>query len=124
MQIAEDVPITFTSSCLKEGKIFFLRDPPWPVQTSKCGREVQEMKETSWMRRGACRSYPPDTFFPSDGVGVERAKAICSGCPVADSCLNYALENRIDHGVWGGVSERGRQRLLRQKRRAAVSSGK
>jgi WhiB family redox-sensing transcriptional regulator len=42
---------------------------------------------------------PPATFFPSDGVGVEVARAICATCPVRGECLEYALAHRIDHGV-------------------------
>ena len=33
---------------------------------------------TAWMQSGNCRNYPPDTFFPSDGVGVDRARKICN----------------------------------------------
>jgi WhiB family redox-sensing transcriptional regulator len=76
------------------------------------------MDEMAWMHHGACRNFDPEVFFPSDGVGVERAKAICKDCTVAYYCLEYALENRIDHGVWGGASERQRQRLLRERRKA------
>lgn len=71
---------------------------------------------TAWMADGNCRNYPPATFFPSDGVGVERARAICKGCPVAVQCLEYALEERIEHGVWGGCSERERRRILKRRR--------
>src|SRR5918998_1837507 len=42
---------------------------------------------TAWMAAGNCRLYPPATFFPSDGVGVEKARKICNGCPVASPCL-------------------------------------
>jgi WhiB family redox-sensing transcriptional regulator len=49
-------------------------------------------------------------------VGVEVAKRICSDCPVQVRCLEYALENRIDHGVWGGTSERQRRRILKARR--------
>jgi WhiB family redox-sensing transcriptional regulator len=63
--------------------------------------------------------YPPETFFPSDGVGVEKARKICNACPVADQCLEHALDNRIEHGVWGGASERQRRRILKQRRQAA-----
>jgi WhiB family transcriptional regulator, redox-sensing transcriptional regulator len=69
-----------------------------------------------WMAEGLCRNYPPAAFFPSDGVGVDRARKICGGCAVADACLEYALDNRIDHGVWGGTSERERRRILKRRR--------
>lgn len=72
--------------------------------------------ENEWMQVGLCKSVPPSTFFPSDGVGVEQARKICAECPVKAPCLEYALFNRIDHGVWGGTSERERRRILRQRR--------
>jgi len=71
--------------------------------------------ETTWMARGNCAEQSPSLFFPSDGVGVEVAKKVCADCPVKELCLEYALENRIDHGVWGGTSERERRRILRSR---------
>lgn len=71
---------------------------------------------TAWMADGKCRSYPPAVFFPSDGVGVDRARKICKDCPVAETCLEYALEQRIEHGVWGGCSERERRRILKRRK--------
>ena len=70
--------------------------------------------DTEWMARGSCADESPSLFFPSDGVGVEVARRICATCPVTDECLEHALVNRIDHGVWGGASERQRRvrRLL------------
>jgi WhiB family redox-sensing transcriptional regulator len=73
-----------------------------------------------WMLEAKCRGAAPGEFFPSDGSGVERAMRVCQGCPVRDECLEYALEHRIEHGVWGGASERERRRIL--KRRAATVS--
>lgn len=72
--------------------------------------------DTEWMSEGNCRNEPPARFFPSDGVGVEAARQLCATCPVKSPCLEYALRNRIDHGVWGGASERERRRILRQRR--------
>jgi WhiB family redox-sensing transcriptional regulator len=72
--------------------------------------------DNDWMATGSCREEPPATFFPNDGVGVEVAKRICSECHVQERCLEYALENRIDHGVWGGTSERQRRRILKARR--------
>jgi len=72
--------------------------------------------DTEWMAQGNCRHALPTRFFPSDGVGVEAAKKICATCPVSAMCLEYALTQRIDHGVWGGTSERQRRRILRARR--------
>jgi WhiB family redox-sensing transcriptional regulator len=78
--------------------------------------------DTEWMAQGNCRDEPPSRFFPSDGVGVEVARQLCATCPVKAPCLEYALRNRIDHGVWGGTSERERRRILRQRRLANPTS--
>lgn len=72
-----------------------------------------------WMHRGLCREEPATRFFPSDGVGVEVARKICAVCPVQAPCLEYALLHRIDHGVWGGASERQRRRILKGRRETA-----
>lgn len=77
--------------------------------------------DTSWMARGNCAEQPPATFFPSDGVGVEAARKVCATCPVKEPCLEYALEQRIDHGVWGGCSERERRRILKRRRELATA---
>ena len=74
--------------------------------------------DESWMHQGLCREEPPTRFFPSDGVGVELARRICAACPVKAPCLEYALLHRIDHGVWGGSSERERRRILKGRRTA------
>jgi hypothetical protein len=37
------------------------------------------------------------------------------GCPVRFECLAEALDNRIEWGVWGGMTERERRLLLRQR---------
>ncbi|HLI74767.1 MAG TPA: WhiB family transcriptional regulator [Acidimicrobiales bacterium] len=77
--------------------------------------------ECEWMARGRCRTMDPAIFFPSDGIGVQAAQRICSDCPVKTPCLEYALVNRVDHGVWGGTSERERRRILRSRRLTSLS---
>jgi len=78
--------------------------------------------DTNWMARGNCRDEAPARFFPSDGVGVDHARRICATCPVQEPCLEYALEQRIDHGVWGGASERERRRILKRRRMEATEA--
>ena len=82
---------------------------------------VEDTSETAWMAEGDCRNHPPAAFFPSDGVGVDRARRICATCKVGSTCLEYALANRIDHGVWGGTSERERRRILKRRRIAVAA---
>ena len=76
---------------------------------------MNSVLETEWMTDGNCAEKPPGLFFPSDGVGVDVARRVCADCPVRERCLEYALTNRIDHGVWGGTSERERRRLLKAR---------
>ena len=76
--------------------------------------------EYAWMFEARCRGIDPAEFFPSDGTGVETAQRVCAACPVRSECLEYALVNRIEHGVWGGASERERRRILRRRRDVAA----
>jgi len=77
---------------------------------------VPDHSEQGWMLQARCRSLSPGECFPSEGVGVDKARKICGQCPVQSECLEYALTYRIDHGVWGGASERERRRILRRRR--------
>ena len=95
--------------------------PPFTRTFTDSWQTAHDM-DTQWMTAGKCHRLPPDTFFPSDGVGVEIARRICADCPVKEPCLEYALENRIDHGVWGGCSERERRRIMRRRRLAAAAA--
>jgi WhiB family redox-sensing transcriptional regulator len=78
--------------------------------------------EYAWMFHARCRGVDPAEFFPSDGTGVEVAQRVCAECSVRVECLEYALLHRIEHGVWGGASERERRRILRRRRDLAPSS--
>ena len=69
-----------------------------------------------WMAQAKCREVAPEMFFPSDGAGVVHAQRVCATCEVAEACLEYALEHQLEHGVWGGKSERERRRLLKARR--------
>ena len=75
-----------------------------------------ELEPTPWAAQAACRGIAePDLFFPERGGNEGRAaKAVCGGCPVRDECLGYAIRWRIDHGIWGGLSARERQRRYRR----------
>ena len=73
----------------------------------------------AWVAASACRNADPDELFVT-GAAQNRAKAVCMGCPVRTECLSDALDNRVEFGVWGGMTERERRALL--KRRPDVES--
>ncbi len=72
-----------------------------------------------WRSHAACRNEDPELFFPR-GEGtpnteqIDEAKAICRACPVLAACRRWALTTGQDHGVWGGLSESERRRVLRR----------
>ncbi len=70
--------------------------------------------DTDWAALAACRTTDPDSLFVQ-GAAQNRAKAICVGCVVRTECLADALDNRVEFGVWGGMTERERRALLRRR---------
>lgn len=78
--------------------------------------------EVDWMEQANCLGARPDFFFPSDLAGVIAAQEICARCVVKQQCLDYALDNKIGHGIWGGASERDRRGILRARREAQVQN--
>jgi WhiB family transcriptional regulator, redox-sensing transcriptional regulator len=69
---------------------------------------------TDWTTRAACKGTDPDELFVQ-GAAQNRAKLICRGCPVRTECLADALDNGIEFGVWGGMTEKERRALLRRR---------
>lgn len=74
----------------------------------------------TWQDRAACRGPQAVVFFPPPSFERKadrqerelRAKAICSECSAREECLEYALDIREPHGVWGGLNESERNELL------------
>ena len=67
-----------------------------------------------WAPAAACRQAQPDELFVR-GAEQNKAKLVCSGCPVRTECLAEALDNQIEWGVWGGMTERERRAVLRKR---------
>jgi WhiB family transcriptional regulator, redox-sensing transcriptional regulator len=77
---------------------------------------------SDWKALAACRNLAPETMFPRDGMGVIRAKEVCSDCPSREPCLDYALDNHITLGIWGGKSVRERRRIHKERPAASPAS--
>ncbi|MGH9224344.1 MAG: WhiB family transcriptional regulator [Acidimicrobiales bacterium] len=84
-----------------------------------------DVGDRSWQIQANCLGVDPDLFFPERGASTREAKAVCRACVVRMDCLEYALVNGEKFGIWGGLSERERRRLRRQRalsRRPAASA--
>ncbi len=80
-----------------------------------------------WRSRAECLNEDPELFFPIGNTGpavaqVAQAKAVCGRCPVQEVCLQWAIANNQDSGVWGGMSEEERRAMKRRAARARRAS--
>ena len=71
-----------------------------------------------------CHTADPDLWFAADPADLERAKALCTSCPIKQHCLQAALDREEPWGVWGGeILEQGaiiaRKRPRGRPRKAA-----
>ena len=76
-------------------------------------RSVQDEDRNDWVSNALCRTGDPDGLFVR-GAAQRKAAAICRHCPVILECGADALDNRVEWGVWGGMTERQRRALLRR----------
>lgn len=83
------------------------------------GGHAIEPADHEWQNFAACLGMDPALFYAGGTAPIEAQEA-CNRCPVRETCLEYALTNRIDHGYWGGCSERQRRRILKQRRQGAA----
>jgi len=75
---------------------------------------VRVTDDVNWTSRGACLQIAPDDLFVQ-GAAQRSARSVCFGCTVKLECLADALDNRVEFGVWGGMTERERRALLRRR---------
>lgn len=78
-------------------------------------------QDLGWVDDAACRDEDPELFFPVSDMGpgsqqAAQAKAVCARCPVRDRCLSYALDNGLDFGIFGGLTQEERREFARRRR--------
>jgi hypothetical protein len=84
--------------------------------------EVGLWQPEPWTERAACVNDNPkepgkpedlnDWHQPANSPRTRFALSVCATCPVRQECLDYAIRNRIDNGIWGGVTEKELRSLL------------
>lgn len=73
------------------------------------------LQELWWQVDANCNDKDADLFFPNRGASTREAKKICSECPVQEHCLEYAIVNAEKFGIWGGLSERERRKIRKER---------
>lgn len=82
---------------------------------------IRDPKER-WQDQGTCSApeHAPhrDLWFSveRDKEAVRNAQLICHDCPVKAECADWALTNRTQYGIWGGLTERQRRTILRKRK--------
>lgn len=80
---------------------------------------VSALDTTRWQTRAACRGEMGEDFYPpvhgerrrERRLREARAKSVCATCPVRGECLDMALSNDEQYGVWGGLNSSERRAL-------------
>lgn len=75
-------------------------DPAYFIQYAKCKKNNVDTK----------------FFFADDPAQTNEAIRYCQDCPVKVPCGQYAMDNNIVHGVWGGLSIRARRKIKHERR--------
>ncbi len=82
------------------------------VKLPKAARDA--LRSMPWAKDAKCKTAEnPDAFFPiaEQESATAYAKGLCALCPVAIACLRWALDNGMDKGIWGGLTEKERREL-------------
>jgi hypothetical protein len=51
-------------------------------------------------------------FFSESPKRIEMAKALCAECPMQQKCLQFAIEEKIEFGIFGGSTPNERKAML------------
>ncbi len=81
--------------------------------------EALAVDDLSWQDYSNCRGADADLFFPERGASTRKAKAICNACQVQGECLEFAIVQSEKFGIWGGLSERERRKIRKERSIAA-----
>ncbi|WP_328596787.1 WhiB family transcriptional regulator [Agromyces humi] len=86
-----------------------------PIKAAPVKRRIRQLPSTTvdgphaWRVDALCAQTDPEMFFPEKGGPTSDPKKVCKSCEVRSECLDYALDNDEDFGVWGGTSPRERR---------------
>ncbi len=97
------------------------------VLSRKFGRQPEELRVVGslvlvanneshgpdWRESALCAQTDPDIFFPEKGDSTRHAREVCAACTVRTPCLQQAIENGEEYGIWGG---KGMKQINRRRK--------
>lgn len=85
------------------------------------------IEREDWVKDAACRGRAikqesSHEFFPTKGehgftAATETALQLCARCPVKEECLDFAVRNGIEYGIFGGLTGRERRNIRKRSRK-------
>ncbi|QBP31739.1 WhiB family transcription factor [Mycobacterium phage Piper2020] len=66
-----------------------------------------------WRQSAVCAQTDPELFFPATGESATPARTMCKRCEVQAECLQRALDDDEQFGIWGGLTPQQRRALKR-----------
>lgn len=68
--------------------------------------------DLTWKTEAACRGADRSLFFPGPSDPQAPAKEYCARCPVRRACLEYSIAAPELAGIWGGLGETKRKKII------------
>lgn len=72
---------------------------------------------SDWISSAKCTTDNHNLFFSKYKRDQEKAKSICQSCPVQLECLEFAINNECNYGIYGGLSSQEREQYAIRKER-------
>ena len=89
-------------------------------QRHSATRIVTDPDKVGWRQSAVCKDKTSIMYPFGEASQKAVAEIYCDKCPCKQECGEFALLNHIDDGVWGGMTENQRRRILRRGRRVGV----
>jgi WhiB family redox-sensing transcriptional regulator len=82
--------------------------------------QTRPVNADNWRNYAECDADTAQSFYapshferkPEKDLREGMARALCRRCIASDFCLTYALDTGQSHGIWGGLNELERKRIL------------
>ncbi len=75
-----------------------------------------------WHLAAGCRGEDLAIFFVDRGGDYSAARKICALCPVLSECLDYAITEDLNMGIFAGLSPNDRRQVAQGRAEVALKA--